>query len=269
MNIPPTAAIHPGARIDDDVTIGPFSVIGENVRIESGTVIENNVTIVGHTTIGRNNHFFPGAVIGTQPQDLKFRGEPTRVEIGEGNTIREYVTVNVGTVHGGGVTRIGNHNLIMACCHVAHDCQLHDHIVMANGVLLAGHVVVQSHVVFGGLAAVHHFATIGRYAFVGGLTRVAKDVPPYMTIEGNPSKIWCVNSVGLKRHDFSAEVVSDIKRAHKLLFREEGDKTPVMQELLDDPTTTEEVREIVDFIKACEHGAKGRALEATRVPAHG
>ena len=264
MAIDPMASVEAGAEIDEDVEIGPFSRIGPEVRIGRGSVVENNVTIVGKTTVGEGNHFFPGSVIGACPQDITYRGETSGLVIGDHNTFREGVTVNTGTQKGDGLTLIGSHNLIMACCHIAHDCILQNHIVMANGVLLGGHVLVQDFVVFGGLAAVHHFVTIGTMAFVGGMTRVVKDVPPYMTVEGHPAKVWFVNTLGCKRHGLSDEAISSLKEAHRIIFRTDSTWSSAFREMESNGLLTREIQNLVQFLKSVEQGKQGRAREALR-----
>ena len=185
MQIHKTALVHRNAELADDVVVGAYSVIDEHVRIGEGTQIGNRVTVTGNTVIGKRNRVHDGAVIGSPPQDLTYAGDTTSLVIGDDNTIREYVTANVGTVKGGGATIIGNRNFLMACSHVAHDCLLEDDILMANGVLLGGHVKVECGVFCSGCAGVHHYARIGRLAFVGGNTGVTQDVPPYMMVDGH------------------------------------------------------------------------------------
>lgn len=264
MAIDRLASVAPTAEIHEDVEIGPFSTIGPQVRIGRGSVVENNVSILGNTTIGEGNHFFPSCVIGACPQDMTYRGEESGLVIGDYNTFREGVTVNTGTRKGDGYTVIGSHNLIMACCHIAHDCILRNHIVMANGVLLGGHVLVQDFVVFGGLAAVHHFVTIGTMAFVGGMTRVVKDAPPYMTVEGNPAKVWFVNTLGCKRHGLSDEAISSLKEAHRIIFRTDGTWSSAFKELESNGLLSPEIQTLIGFLKDVEHGKQGRAREALR-----
>ena len=195
-------SIDPRAEIDDDVEIGPFCIIGPKVRIGRGSKLEDNVTLMGDVTIGQRNHIYPGVVIGGEPQDLSYRGSNTRVVIGDDNIIRECVTINRASEKEEGVTRLGSHNFLMGCWHVAHDCQLGDHIVIANGTLLGGHVHIHDHAWLSGGVGVHHFATIGSYAFVAGMSPVLHDVPPYMLVEGYPAQPRCINAVGLKRNDF-------------------------------------------------------------------
>jgi UDP-N-acetylglucosamine acyltransferase len=227
-------------------------------------VVENNVTITGRTTVGEGNHFFPGAVIGACPQDISFQGEESGLIIGDYNTFREAVTVNSGTRKGDGFTVIGSHNLVMACCHIAHDCILQNHIVMANGVLLGGHVLVEDFVVFGGLAAVHHFATVGRVAFIGGMTRVTKDAPPYMTLEGNPAKVWVVNTLGCKRNGVSEEGIVSLKEAHRIIFRGRKPAATAIKELEGNGLVTPEIEVLIRFLKGVERGKQGRSREALR-----
>ncbi|MBI3098274.1 MAG: acyl-ACP--UDP-N-acetylglucosamine O-acyltransferase [Planctomycetes bacterium] len=262
--IHPTASVHPRAVLADDVVVGPFAVIGEHCRIGPGCRIDGHAVVEGHTTLGAHNHVYPFAVLGSAPQDLTYRDEPTTLVIGSHNTFREYSTVNVGTVKGGGCTRLGDHNLLMASTHVAHDCRLENNIVIANGVLFGGHVKVESDATFGGLAALHHFVTVGARAFVGGMTRVVQDVPPYMTVEGNPAKVRCVNIVGLKRRSVSAATIEELKEAHKLLFRAGVPRPRAISLLEQKPGTTAELRHLVAFLKAQAAGRQGRALEAHR-----
>ena len=202
-----TAVIDPQAELADSVEVGPFCVIGPQVTIEAGTRLENHVTMIGHVRIGRYNHIHPSAVIGGEPQDLSYRGSDTRVVIGDHNVIREGVTINRATEKEDGVTSIGSHYYLMACCHVAHDCRLGDHVIIANGTLLGGHVHVHDHASLSGAVGVHHFTTIGSYSFVGGLSRVLHDVPPFMLVEGSPARPRCINVVALRRNGFPSDVV--------------------------------------------------------------
>jgi UDP-N-acetylglucosamine acyltransferase len=265
--IHPLAHVDPKAELAEDVEVGPFSYVGPGVTIGAGSQLLNNVSIHGPSTIGAKNRFFPFSAIGGEPQDISFRGEPSRTEIGDGNTFRECVTVNRGTAKERLLTKIGSGNLIMACCHIAHDCELEDGIIMANGTLLGGHVHVESCVTFGGAAVVHHFATIGRLAFIGGMTRVPKDVPPYMTIEGSPAKIWMVNKVGCERRGVPADSIAQLKEAHRLLFRTDLTWEEAFDELTGKPDCSDEVRYLVDFLRrVSEKGAKGRARQIVKTP---
>ncbi len=258
------AAVHPQAEIAEGVEIGHFTTIGPNVRIGRGTRVGSNCTIDGHTTIGERNTIFSHAVIGTAPQDLKHKGQPTKLEIGDGNTIREFVTINVGTELGGGVTRIGNNNMLMACCHVAHDCILNDNIILSNNCLLGGHIQIDSHAIICGASVVHHFATIGRHAFIGGLTRVSRDIPPFMIYVGSPPKVLGVNIVGLKRHGFNHDTIAALKEAHRYFFRSDESTDSAITKCEDLISIYPEVRFLIEFIHRTQSGKFGRALEGTR-----
>jgi len=254
----PTAVISPRARIASDVEVGPHCVIGDDVSIDSGTVLGPGVMVGPNTTIGRNNRIVGSASLGSPPQDRTFHGEKTSLTIGDDNTIREFVTINVGTTKGGGHTRIGSGNLFMACSHVGHDCQLGSRIEMGNNVLLAGHVVVEDAVVIGGGTAMHHFTTVGTCAFVGGLTRIVQDVPPYMIVEGHPSRVKAPNVVGLRRNGFSEEVVAAMKEAYLLLFGRQELRKEAIAQLDARKDVLPEIRYLVEFLKAADNGRWGR-----------
>ncbi|MEC8494566.1 MAG: acyl-ACP--UDP-N-acetylglucosamine O-acyltransferase, partial [Planctomycetota bacterium] len=213
--IHPTAQIAEGAEIGEDVQIGPSAIIGPNVRVGARTRIGPLVVIDGHTTVGEDNVIVGQASLGGPPQDLSYRGEPTLLEIGDRNTIREFVSINRGTVKGGGVTRIGSDNLIMACCHVAHDCEMEDNIVLSNSSGLAGHVKVGRNANLSGMCGIVHFVTIGDFAFLAGMTRLARDVPPYMIVEGHEGRVRGVNTVGLTRGGVPEEDQEALKRAYR------------------------------------------------------
>jgi UDP-N-acetylglucosamine acyltransferase len=219
MNIHPTAIVHPKAKIDASVQVGAYSIIGEQVEIGANAHIQSHVVIDGITQIGEGCVFFPHASIGLPPQDLKYKGEPTRLIIGHNNTFREFVTINRGTATGGGQTVIGDHNFFMASSHVAHDCIIGNHIIMANVATLGGHITVGDYAVIGGLAAVHQFVHIGPYALIGGGAIVVQDIPPYVIASGNRSKLYGLNRIGLKRHGFSPQQIETLKAAYKILFR--------------------------------------------------
>ena len=255
------AYIHPTAEIGADVEIGPFTYVGPNSRIGDGTRLHNHVTLVANVVLGQTNEIFPGAVLGAVPQDKKYKGEESWVILGDSNTIRECVTINSGTALGGGLTRVGNRNLIMASCHIAHDCILEDEITMANNVLLGGHVKVEDRVGFGGLAAVHHFVTVGRQAFVGGLARVTQDVPPYMLVEGNPVRIWSINKVGLKRNGFGSGAMKALKEAHRLLFRSRISRKEAVDRLLASFPNVPEIKTLASFLEDSDKGNHGRARQ--------
>jgi UDP-N-acetylglucosamine acyltransferase len=257
-------SIHPRAEIDDDVEIGPFSVIGPQVRIGQGTRLHNNVTITGHVTIGRHNVIYPGVVIGGEPQDLSYRGADTRVEIGDHNIIREGVTINRGTEKEAGVTSLGDHNFLMACCHVAHDCRLGSHIVIANGTLLGGHVHVHDYASLSGAVAVHHYTSIGSYSFVGGLSRVLHDVPPFMLVEGMPARPRCINVVALKRNSFAPEEINALAEAHRLIYRAKVGLEHAREILRGNDALTPHVCELLQFVFNQQAGKHGRARERRR-----
>ena len=218
--IHPTALVDGQAELAADVVVGPYAVIGPQVVIGEGSSIGAHCVVEGHTRIGRDNRIFQFASIGAAPQDMKYRGEPTRLEIGDRNTIREFVTVNTGTLQGGGVTWMGHDNWVMAYVHIAHDVQLGSHCVLANNATLAGHVQVGDWATIGGLSGVHQFVHVGAHAMIGFQAHVAQDVPPFITADGNPLAARAVNLTGLKRRDFSAGRIALIKQMHRLLYRQ-------------------------------------------------
>ena len=215
----PTAIIHPNARLADDVSVGPYSIIGEHVEIGAGTIIGPHVVVDGHTSIGKGNRIFQFSSIGEIPQDKKYKGEPTRLVIGDNNTIRENCTFNLGTVQDGGVTSIGNDNWIMAYVHVAHDCHIADHNVIANSVQFAGHVTVGNHTLIGGISGIHQFVRIGDFAMIGFQTRVSQDIPPFVTAVGNPAEAKGPHQEGPRRAGFSAPRVDMLKQIYRTLYR--------------------------------------------------
>lgn len=217
--IHPTALIDPAAELADDVEVGAYSIIGPHVRIGAASHIGPHCVIEGHTTLGQSNRVFQFASLGAAPQDKKYAGEPTRLEIGDGNTIREFVTINTGTVQDAGVTRVGNDNWIMAYVHVAHDCQLGDHIILANSVQLAGHVHLGDWVFLGGLTGVHQFVRVGAHAMTAFQSRLAQDVPPFVTAGGNPAEAQSINAEGLRRRGFTSERIALVKQMYRLLYR--------------------------------------------------
>lgn len=217
--IHPTAIVHPGARLGQDVEIGAYSLIGEHVEIGDGTRIGPHVVIHGHTRIGVGNRVFQFCSIGEEPQDKKYAGEPTRLEIGDHNVIREFCSFNTGTSQDTGVTRMGDHNWVMAYVHVAHDCVVGNHTIFANNATLAGHVHVDDYAILGGFTGVHQFCRIGAHVITGIASVVRQDVPPFLTVAGNPLAPHGVNSEGLKRRGFSAEALAGLKRVYKLLYR--------------------------------------------------
>jgi len=232
--IHPTAVIHPGAELHPTVQVGPYAVIGDQVKVGPETVLGAHVVLEGPTEIGARNQIFPGAAIGLEPQDLKYDGSKSHVKIGDGNRIREYVTVNRAT-GAGEATLIGNSNLLMAYVHVAHNCVIEDSVVIANAVALAGHVHIESRAVIGGVLGIHQFVHIGRLAMVGGMSRIDRDVPPYMLVEGNPARVRSLNLVGLKRAGIAEanqeRVFQTLKKAFRILYRSGLPLNQVLEQL--------------------------------------
>jgi UDP-N-acetylglucosamine acyltransferase len=216
----PTAIVDPKAELDASVTVGPYTLIGPHVRIGSGTTVGPHCVIEGHTTIGRENRVFQFASLGAIPQDKKYAGEPCELVIGDRNTVREFSTFNIGSPGGGGVTRVGNDNWIMAYTHIAHDCRVGNHTTLANNATLGGHVEIGDWVTVGGLSGIHQFVKVGAHAMVGFASAVSQDVPPFMLADGNPMAVRGFNVIGLRRRDFSAGRIAAIKQMHKLLYRE-------------------------------------------------
>ncbi len=266
MKIHPSALVDPAARLADDVEIGPFCVVGPGVTLGPGTQLLNHVTIMGRTTLGRGNVVAPHAVLGGRPQDLKYKGEDTEAVLGDYNQVREYVTVNVGTAGGGGVTRIGSHGLFMAGCHVAHDCEVGDHVVIANNVLLAGHVKIEDHVGISGYVGLHHFVTVGKHAFIGGFSRISTDIPPFMVVAGIPTAVVSTNSIGLRRRGISDDTLKALKDAHRLLWRSGLPKPEAIAIVEQRYPGHAEVRYLLDFMRAIDKGRNGRARESLRGP---
>ena len=252
--IHPTAIIDPKAELDSSVEIGAYSVIGPDVRIDSGTTIGSHVTIDGPTTIGKQNRVFQFASLGAAPQDKKYAGEPTTLEIGDGNTIREFCTFNRGTVQDKGATRIGNDNWIMAYVHIAHDCQIGDHTIFANNSSLAGHVDVDDYAILGGFTLIHQFCKIGAHIITAVGSVVFKDIPPYVTAAGYDAKPHGINSEGLKRRGFSAETVMHIKRAYKTLYRNGLTLEEAKRELQQQAATCAELGILLEFLGASTRG---------------
>ena len=245
-----TAVVDPGAEIGADVKVGPFCVVGPNVRLEDGVELLSHVVVEGHTHVGAHTRIFPFASLGHQPQDLKFKGEESRLVVGANNIIREHVTMNPGTEGGGLETRVGNNCLFMVGAHVAHDCMIADNVILVNNATLAGHVVIEDWVILGGLSAVHQFVRIGRHSMIGGMTGVTQDVVPYGSVTGNRAKLEGLNLVGLKRRGFDRETIHALRQAYRLIFAQEG----TMAERLDDVAElfgdNQPVMEIVEFIRS-------------------
>ncbi|WP_028110814.1 acyl-ACP--UDP-N-acetylglucosamine O-acyltransferase [Ferrimonas futtsuensis] len=248
------AVIHPDAKIGDNVTIGPFSYIGAGVVIGDDTWISSNVVIKGPTTIGKGNKFFQFASIGEECQDKKYAGEPTRLEIGDNNVFRECCTVHRGTVQDQGLTRIGSNNLFMAYTHVAHDCMVGDHVIMANNASIAGHVHVGDHAILGGMTGVHQFVKIGAHAFTAGCSLVLQDVPPYVMASGQSAVPRGINNEGLKRRGFSKEGISAIRKAYKILYRSSLTTAEAMPQLRALADEHPEVGMLADFVEQSSRG---------------
>lgn len=252
--IHPTAIIDPRAELDSNVEVGPYTTIGPDVRIAAGTVIGNHVVINGPTTIGRNNRIFHGSSLGEAPQDKKYAGEPTTLEIGDGNTIREFCTFNRGTVQDKGVTRIGNDNWIMAYVHIAHDCDVRNHTILANNSSLAGHVDMHDYAILGGFTLVHQFCKIGAHVITAVGSVVFKDIPPYVTAAGYDAKPHGINAEGLKRRGFSAETMTRIKRAYKTLYRNGLSLEEAKAELALQAEACPDIRLMLDFLQTASRG---------------
>ena len=251
--VDPTARVAPQAVLGPGVRVGPYAVIGPQVRLGKGTVVEAHAVIDGDTVAGEANHFYPFCSVGLAPQDLKYKGEPTRLEIGNGNTVREFVTIHRGTAGGGGLTRIGDHNLFMAYAHVAHDCQVGSHTIFANGATLAGHVEVGDYATIGAYSGVHQFCRVGPHAFMGGYTVATKDVLPFSKTVGNRACIYGVNTLGLQRRGFSAESIAAIRQAFRVLVQSRLNTTGAL-ERLEQEGPGPEVRTLVEFIRTAQRG---------------
>lgn len=252
--IHPTAIIHPGARLADDIEVGAYTLIGEHVEIGAGCRIGPHAVITGHTRIGRNNNVFQFVSLGEAPQDKKYAGEPTRLEIGDGNTIREFCTFNCGTLQDVGVTRLGNENWIMAYAHLAHDCQIGNHTIFANNSQLAGHVHVADYAILGGFTAVHQFCRIGAHSITAIGTVVLQDVPPFVTASGNAAKPYGINTEGLKRRGFSADAITRIKRAYKTLYKSKLMLDEARQEIEAQACACPDLELLAEFLK---HSTRG------------
>ena len=252
MKAHPTAIIDPRARIADDVSVGAYSVIGAEVEIDAGSSVGSHTTIEGPTRIGRDNHIGSHAAVGGDPQDKKYHGERSELVIGDGNTVREFVTLNRGTEDGGGVTRIGDDNWIMAYVHVAHDCTVGNHIILANNATLAGHVEIGDHVVLGGFSGVHQFCKIGAHAFAAMYAAINRDVPPFVYAAGQFAVPRGVNAEGLKRRGFSAERITAIKRAYRTLYMSGKTLNEARAELQEQSRASEDVRAMLEFIERSE-----------------
>ncbi|MBL9086436.1 MAG: acyl-ACP--UDP-N-acetylglucosamine O-acyltransferase [Planctomycetia bacterium] len=258
--IHPTAVVDPAAELGDDVVVGPLCVIDGPVKVGARTVLHAHVTLMGHTVIGEGNVVHAGAVLGAPPQDLKYAGAITRLVVGDRNQIREHVTFHAGTEKGGGLTTVGSDGMFMAGCHVAHDGHVGNGVIMANHVLLAGHVTVGDRAVLNGAAAAHHFSSVGRLAYVGGLSRIVRDIPPFCIAEGHPLRIRGANVVGMRRAGFAADAIARIRDAIHRIFVSDREPARVAMERLEqehrgDPL----IAELLEFIRRSDQGRNGRA----------
>jgi UDP-N-acetylglucosamine acyltransferase len=267
VHIEHNAVVDPRAELDEDVRIGPLCVIGPHVRIGRGTHLINSVTVMGRVAIGAENRIFPGAVLGGDPQDISYRGSDTEVIIGDHNVLREGVTINRGSEKEEGVTTLGSHCMIMAGCHIAHDCRVGSRVIMANATLLGGHVHVHDDATISGGVAVHHFSTIGSFSFTGGLSRVLHDVPPYMLAEGNPSRPRCINIVALKRNDFAADTIRALAEAHRLLYRAKVGLDTARELLRAGDQLVPAVNHLLSFLQHQHEGRNGRGRDRRRLAA--
>lgn len=259
-----TACVDPRAELADDVEVGPYCVVGPEVQIGRGTRLIAHACVYGRTTIGEDNVVHPFAVIGGEPQDVSYQGTDTRVEIGDRNVIREGVTIHRASEKESGLTRLGSDNLLMVNVHVAHDCVIEDRVIIANNTMLGGHGHVESCVTISGGVGVHPFVTFGEFSYVGGLSRIYHDVPRYMIVDGNPSKVRCINVVGLRRHGISAEAITALHEAHRLIYRAKMTAAHAAGILESHGHLCPEVKNLLEFIEAQHLGKQGRARERWR-----
>jgi len=252
--IHPTAVVDPHAELAVDVEIGPYVVIGANVKIAEGAKIQSHAVIDGFTTMGRGNVVFPFATVGTIPQDLKYRGEPSELIIGDNNTIREFASLNPGTVGGGMITRVGSQNLLMMYCHIAHDCIVGNRNVIANGATLGGHVVIEDNVIVGGLVGIHQFVRIGSGAILGAGSMVSKDVPPFCNATGDRAKLHGLNVEGMKRRGFENAKIEAIRKAYRIVFRSKLKTADALEKIRRELPELQELEQFISFIAASERG---------------
>ncbi|MDX2115657.1 MAG: acyl-ACP--UDP-N-acetylglucosamine O-acyltransferase [Planctomycetota bacterium] len=265
--IHPTAVVDPKAHIDPTAEIGAYCVVGPGVVIGPGTALHNHVTVMGPTRIGRDNLIYPYAVLGAEPQDLKYRGTDTTLLIGDRNRIREQVTIHRGTEMGGGKTTIGSDCMLMVGVHVAHDCTIDNEVVIANGTMLGGHCHVELGAVIAGGAGIHHFTTVGTMSFVGGMARIVKDVPPYLVVEGAPAEPRKVNTTALVRRHWPAEDIERLRQAYRLIFRTpEIPALVAIESLRHQPDQIPAIHRLCDFLERAQLGVHGRQKEAARSP---
>jgi UDP-N-acetylglucosamine acyltransferase len=260
MKIHPTAIVDKKAKLADDIEVGPYAIIGPDAEIAKGNVIGSRVTIEGYTIIGEGNRIFTGAVIGSVPQDLKYKGQKSFIKIGKNNTIREYVTMNSSTEEGI-ATCVGDENLFMAYSHVAHDCRIGDSCVIANIGTLAGHVTLEDRVVIGGLVGIHQFVRVGKMAIVGGCSKVVQDIPPFSTCDGNPAKVYGLNLIGVRRAGMSGKAQAELRKAFKILFHSGLTVKHGIEKVKKEVELIEEVKYLINFLKNSERGISKGARE--------
>jgi UDP-N-acetylglucosamine acyltransferase len=253
MTIHPTAVIDPIAELGEEVVIGPYCVIGREVALGKGCWLQNHVAIFGPAAIGARNRFHAFCSIGQQTQDLKYAGEPTYLQIGDDNCFREFSTVNRGTAVGA-VTRVGNNGNFLAYSHIAHDCDVRDHVIFSNNGTLAGHVLVEEYAVLGGLSAVHQFCRVGEHAITGGCSKIVQDVPPFMVADGNPAIVRGINLVGLERRGFSTEVIRTLKEAYRILYRSNLNTKQALEELARSFPDSAQIEKLIRFIEGSQRG---------------
>lgn len=254
-DIDPRAVVSERARVAPGVSIGAFAVVGDDVELGEGCVLHAHAVVLGPARLGRGNILHSFCTVGGNPQDLKYRGEPTTLEVGDENVFRESVTVSRGTVQGGGVTRIGNHGLFMTCAHIAHDCIVGDHTIFANAATLAGHVIIEDHVTMGAFSPVHQFCRIGRYAYIGASTVITQDVPPFSrVVSERRTRCYGVNAIGLERAGFAPERIHTIEGAYRLLLRSKLNTTQAIEQMRATLNGSADVAELIAFIEAAERG---------------
>ena len=254
MNIHQTAIVHKHAQIGENVTVGPFAIIGEHLTLGDRCEVGAHVVLDGHTEIGEDCKFFTGAVIGSPPQDLKYAGEPTRLVIGNQSVFREYSTVNIGTMQGGGLTTVGNNCLFMAYAHAGHDCHIGNNVILANSVGLSGHVTIEDFAIVGGLCGVHQFVRVGAHCIIGGCSGISQDVPPYVMVSGQLAEVFGLNSVGLKRRNFAEASIKALEKAHRILFRGKVNLKHAVERVRNEVPSCPEIEHLLDFIAHSERG---------------
>ena len=254
MEIHPSAIVSPHAELSPGVKVGPYSIIGDHVRIGKDTNVGSHVVIEGHTVIGERNNIYPFVSIGSPPQDIGYKGEDTKVQIGDDNIFREYCTINRASTKQDWVTIVGDHNYLMICSHVGHDCIVGDHVVITNSVALGGHVTVGDYANLGGLSAAHQFVRIGAYAIIGGLTGVSQDIPPYMMATGQRARLYGLNQIGLRRQGFSSEVIQGLRKAYRIIWRETTMFSEGVARVRKEIEPFPELEVLLDFISSSKRG---------------